>query len=42
MSQVNDLQNGEKRGGYRTQELGREPTLEEIAEKTEASYAVRL
>jgi len=37
MSQVNDLQKVEKRAGYLTQELGREPTLEEIAENAEIS-----
>lgn len=38
MSQVNDLQKVEKRGGRLTQKLGREPTLEEIADNAEISF----
>ena len=37
MSQVNDLQKVEKRTGLLTQKLGRDPTLEEIAESAEIS-----
>ena len=37
MSQVNDLQKVEKRAGGLTQKLGREPTLEEIAESADIS-----
>ena len=37
MSQVNDLQKVEKRAGHLTQLLGREPTLEEVAENAEIS-----
>ena len=37
MSQVNDLQKVEKRAGRLTQKLGREPTLDEIAESADIS-----
>ena len=37
MSQINDLQKVEKKAGVLTQELGRNPTLEEIAESAHIS-----
>ena len=37
MSQINDLQKVEKKAGHLTQELGRNPTLEEIAARAQIS-----